>query len=446
MGHYMVVRTGLVRVSVQVAGLFLLMLALDGALGQVGDVASDAGLEVGNISYSRLSLDVYLDQTGKALVTGYASAKEGLTFLHSSQYSYENDTGQLYALTNSLTWKSGDLWRVQLATDGYYDEYAATFYLPANSKLGNINRTDGLQHLISASNDSFVISVQGFEVTDPVTSIEYRQALQETAATRDSSPLYLLAGLLLILGAAGGAALIRRRGLRPSSRAEAGGESLASRGEPIDSLPRARPSASGVTAGGTAHGPGASLPGEGEGTEQGAPTAASGQAPARASASMPEASAAGGAVGEQEASSGVGAAEMSREPADLDAGEGVIGREDEDAGAAGEAGGEWEAGQGTPAREGRAPLSGTEKIEITSEMAAVMETLTPRERKVIKAVIESNGRITQAEIRYQTGIPKSSLTGILLSLERRKLVTKRGWGRTNVVELSEWFRSQKTES
>jgi uncharacterized membrane protein len=83
-------------------------------------------------------------------------------------------------------------------------------------------------------------------------------------------------------------------------------------------------------------------------------------------------------------------------------------------------------------------------LEITSEMAAVLETLTSRERSVINSLIDRGGRTTQAEIRYETGIPKSSLTGILLSLERRKLVIKKEWGRTNVIELSEWFLS-KTE-
>lgn len=54
--------------------------------------------------------------------------------------------------------------------------------------------------------------------------------------------------------------------------------------------------------------------------------------------------------------------------------------------------------------------------------------------------------MTQADIRYETRTPKSSLTGILISLERRKLVTKKEWGRTNIIELSEWFLAQKERS
>jgi len=84
-----------------------------------------------------------------------------------------------------------------------------------------------------------------------------------------------------------------------------------------------------------------------------------------------------------------------------------------------------------------------QRIAISSEMEAVMQTLTPRERAVMSTLIEYGGRMTQAEIRYETGTPKSSLTGILTSLERRKLITKKEWGRTNIIELSEWFLSKK---
>jgi uncharacterized membrane protein len=79
---------------------------------------------------------------------------------------------------------------------------------------------------------------------------------------------------------------------------------------------------------------------------------------------------------------------------------------------------------------------------ISTEMMAVMETLTERERSVLEALIKHAGKMTQADIRYETGIPKSSLTGIIISLERRNIVTKKEWGRTNVIELSERLRGR----
>jgi uncharacterized membrane protein len=106
-----------------------------------------------------------------------------------------------------------------------------------------------------------------------------------------------------------------------------------------------------------------------------------------------------------------------------------------------------EAGPSAPARGGISEEKPkNETIAISSEMEAVMQTLTARERAVMSTLISHGGRMTQAEIRYETGTPKSSLTGILISLERRKLVIKKEWGRTNIIELSEWFLSKRERS
>ncbi|WP_348303135.1 helix-turn-helix domain-containing protein [Methanothrix sp.] len=64
----------------------------------------------------------------------------------------------------------------------------------------------------------------------------------------------------------------------------------------------------------------------------------------------------------------------------------------------------------------------------------------------METLIKHGGRTTQAEIRYETGLPRSSLTMVLVSLERRNLITKKEWGRTNVIELSESFFSKKEQS
>jgi uncharacterized membrane protein len=86
------------------------------------------------------------------------------------------------------------------------------------------------------------------------------------------------------------------------------------------------------------------------------------------------------------------------------------------------------------------------EIAVSSEMKAVMDALTHRERSIMEALIKHGGRTTQAEIRYETGLPRSSLTMVLVSLERRNLITKKEWGRTNVIELSESFFSKKEQS
>jgi len=79
-------------------------------------------------------------------------------------------------------------------------------------------------------------------------------------------------------------------------------------------------------------------------------------------------------------------------------------------------------------------------------MNAIMETLTNNERVIVQALIAAGGRMTQAELRHETEMAKSSLSGILLSLKNRKLINKIEYGHTNVVELSERFLSKKERS
>jgi uncharacterized membrane protein len=83
------------------------------------------------------------------------------------------------------------------------------------------------------------------------------------------------------------------------------------------------------------------------------------------------------------------------------------------------------------------------ELEMTPKMARVMETLTDREQAIVKALLKHNGEMTQSDLRYETEIPKSSLTGILRTLERRQIIKKKEWGRTNDIELLEWFLSKE---
>ncbi len=262
-------------------------------------------------NFRQLILDIVVDETGKALVTGYVEHRDidNLSFLETSDYLYDKDTNQLYALTHALTCKYEDDWIIKLTTSAfsYYTDYHTVFYLPGDVKLGRINCSYGLDYFVTASNESFVIDVYGYDVESPITSIEYQQPITETGVGGSSfNFVYLLlviaiSGLTLALVIA----IIKMK-----------------KGE--------------------------------------------------------------------------------------DAHHKVEG-----------------------------------KIATNSNMARVMETLTERERTIVNALLKHNGEMTQADLRYETGIPKSSLTGILRSLERRKIINKKEWGRTNVIELSKWFLSEK---
>ena len=272
--------------------------------------------------FKELILDIYVDETGKALVTGYVEHEdvvgENLPFLALSEYTYDNDTNQLYALTNALTCKFGDRWLINFTTDayGYYTEYHTIFYLPGDVTLGEITCSQGLAHSTKISNDSFVIDIQGSDVVSPMTAIEYLQPLDGTGGGDFDSGFEFGFGYFLLVIALAALALsliviIARVKKREKNR-----------------------------------------------------------------------------------------------------------------------------------HEEKAAVIKRDAIETTADMLRVMETLTDRERAIVNALLKHNGEMTQADLRYETGIPKSSLTGILRSLERRKIIIKKEWGRTNVIELSEWFLSK----
>ncbi len=359
-----------------------------------------------------LVLNVYLDNAGKALITGYAEDVSGLAFLTDSQFRFENDSHQLYALTDRLTAKAGDLWTLSFEAIGSFDDYRVTFYLPSDTSLGEINASQGLGYLLSASNESLVADVQGYEVSNPLITIHYRQLLVANGSSLPLLPaaypsegaaliMLLIAAALLMAGFGIAVFLQRkRRGLMASSIAG-----------PIENQ-----------------------------VDQTIDASLSREA---AASPLPEKH---DNAGQVELPS-VAANALSSVALDTDAAHIQIDIQSDDSQAdvslpsASEKDGE---------NADASPLSAngsTKKVVVvSSEMEAVMQTLTARERAVMTTLIDHGGRMTQADIRYDTRTPKSSLTGILISLERRKLVNKKEWGRTNIIELSDWFLSKKERS
>ncbi len=392
------------------------------ALGQV-DSSEEA---------SRLVLNVYLDGTGKALVTGYVEDPDGLPFLNSSQYSYENETAQLYALTNALTRKEGDTWTLTFVSPGYYEDYRVTFYLPSDFLVKNISSSQGLEHLLSASNDSLALDFQGYDVQDPVASIEYQQPLETGVppSPRVWIPVfqssYLLPLLLILIVGAVAAFLWRYKVLHPQKPAQ-----------PMNGIEKSvRAKESGLSNEETIS---TEPPNYEKHAEES--NAEIGEAAVPADIPSEEVETPEETTAETEIPTEIPAPskQLSESPQQYEEDLSSEPKETEDVDEEEKTNAEAEA----EVQLSRLPA---EKIEISSEMAAVMETLTPRERAILQALIDRGGRSTQADLRYETRTPKSSLTGIIYSLERRKLVIKKEWGRTNVIELSEWFLSKKEQS
>ena len=405
----------------------------------------------------RLILNVYLDSSGKALVTGYAENVIGLAFLNNSQFRFENDSHQLYALTAGLTTKVGDIWTLRFDANGSFDDYRATFYLPSETSLGQINASQGLGYLLSASNESLVADVQGWEVTDPYISIQYQQPLAANSKSQLPLPpgypgegtaliMLLIAAALMVAGFGFAVFLQRKRraaavsplgglsaepiGVEKKKSADVGTDAVAlaasigsSQTDMSDHAELKSPRPSGVEAPSTSSGPSNHTDSSSE--DDGVLLLQDEFQPASANESYGNQTSPFSETPTAEVSAVSPESTPSVEPSAV---------------------------QGTPSAKESHPEAGPRQeptkngIVVSSEMEAVIETLTARERAVMSTLIAHGGRMTQAEIRYETGTPKSSLTGILISLERRKLVIKKEWGRTNIIELSEWFLSKKERS
>lgn len=404
---------------------------------------SSAGLE--NATFGQgLSLNVYLDNTGKALITGYAENVSGLEFLNASQFRFENDTRQLYALTDGLTTKVGDLWTIRFDARGGFDDYHVTFYLPSDIRMGMINTSTGLGYLLSASNESLVADVQGYEVSNPAISIQYQQPLAAAGALPDVIPpfsgsngniIMLLVATLLVAVLAVAIVILRRRS---------------------ESLPSTSPTDMKIEAAGSeTEQNSAKTPlmtkTENSSTDSKEDISPPNQFAASTPSTLPEddgvylteaseASPLEDLPGETEPSPSSSQSPPQSRDDQIQSGSEPDRISPPNAPAAGEEAARFD--------ESLSRVENAKRIDIviSSEMEAVMQTLTAREQAIMTTLIDHGGRMTQADIRYETRTPKSSLTGILISLERRKLITKKEWGRTNIIELSAWFLSKKERS
>jgi uncharacterized membrane protein len=327
---------------------------------------------------NQLVLNVYLDDSGKALINGYVDDPALLAFLNSSQYTYDDYSGQLYAITNALSSKFKDNWTMSFESKGSYDDYHIMFYLPEIAQLKRINCTSGLDCLVYAANKSVVAEVQGGDIRNPAVNIEYLLPLVEVSraktdmvASTDVGYPYKTIALvfLLITGSGFLIFLLRSRSVSMT---------------PADCL---EPHAQTI-----------------------APTASEPNEPDLSDS-----------IAQQ-----------------IDAADHLAITLNEDI--------ESSSKISTNVKASELYEKRGASIELTKDISAVMDTLTDKEQSVLRALLQRGGTMTQTEIRYETDISKSSLSGILTSLEKRKIITKRERGRTNVIELSDRFLNVKEQS
>ena len=277
------------------------------------------------INENQVLLNGYVDSSGKVLLTGYATpdSLSYMPFLNGTQYTFDNNTNQLYSVTDALTSKKADIWSLNFSLYGYYSDYSVTFYLPAGSEITGFEIPPELNYQLQVKEDSLAFSVHGYRVVSPWIEVDYKLPADVPIQSTGQITTLLLISLIIVLIVGAAFVFYKYRvhkgtvipGIKKSNEQE------------TETIPQTKP--------------------------------------------------------------------------------------------------------------------GTKEIPITSEMQKVIDTLSDKEKAIIGLLLRKGGSATQADIRYDIGIPKSSLTGIINALKRKNIIKKYEYGRTNVIELSEWFLSEK---
>lgn len=81
----------------------------------------------------------------------------------------------------------------------------------------------------------------------------------------------------------------------------------------------------------------------------------------------------------------------------------------------------------------------TKEKELSSRTEDIIKTLKDNEKYVVNFLLDNDYKSTQATIRHNTGIPRTSLSRILKSLETKKIVEVEKVGKLIKVRLTPWF-------
>jgi uncharacterized membrane protein len=301
--------------------LFFILLAILTATAHAQETISEQPINEGQISEEQILLNGYMDISGNILLTGYATPESlyNMPFLYGTNYSFDNNSDQLYVVTDSLTSKNADTWTLNFSLDGYYSDYSVTFYLPPGSQITKFDIQPQLNYQVQVKEDSLILSVHGYRIISPWIKVDYKLPPADVQGQQNSQITSAASILLILLFVAGSIFASYRYKRNKGTATHLNNESIDPNTEKI---------------------------------------------PKRV------------------------------------------------------------------------------EIRITGEMQKVIDTLSDKEKAIILLLLRNGGSATQADIRYEVEIPKSSLTGIINALKRKNIIKKRKYGRTNIIELSEWFLSE----
>jgi len=81
--------------------------------------------------------------------------------------------------------------------------------------------------------------------------------------------------------------------------------------------------------------------------------------------------------------------------------------------------------------------------KLSKQTKALMKTLSEKEKKIVDFLLEHNNLASQAKIRHNTKIPRTSLTRVLQSLEKKKIAEIEKEGKMVSVKLSKFFLGEE---
>ncbi len=79
------------------------------------------------------------------------------------------------------------------------------------------------------------------------------------------------------------------------------------------------------------------------------------------------------------------------------------------------------------------------QVELSSRTKDVLNTLKEKEKEVVNFLLENDYHSTQARIRNNTGIPKTSLARLFVSLEAKNIINVEKIGKLKKIKLTDWF-------
>ncbi|NQU78391.1 hypothetical protein HQ545_01345 [Candidatus Woesearchaeota archaeon] len=71
--------------------------------------------------------------------------------------------------------------------------------------------------------------------------------------------------------------------------------------------------------------------------------------------------------------------------------------------------------------------------------ADVLHTLSAKEKNIVEFLMQTGGKNSQAHIRHNTGIPRTSLSRCLKTLEQKNIISIEEVGKTRKIILTPWF-------